>query len=183
MPMFKVTCKWNGKPWEKDIEAEDETDCTAHMYLFGVLIGKADIQDLQITEIKEKKTMSGHPHADLMAKAAEIAKTDKEWWRNFQVKDGSVWITFSSGDFAFSPNREYRLKPRYIDINGHQVPEPVQEPLEYGTGYCVVGLDGIDYQRWCDDEDDENLLKQGRIHLTREAAEAHHSALISFTQK
>ncbi|MEM8348510.1 hypothetical protein Q4S20_19145, partial [Morganella morganii] len=58
-----------------------------------------------------------------------------------------------------------------------------QESLEYGTGYCVVGLDGIDYQRWCDDEDDENLLKQGRIHLTREAAEAHRSALISFTQK
>ena len=54
MPMFKVTCKWNRKPWEKYIEAEDEADCTEHMYLFGVLIGKADIQDLQITEITQK---------------------------------------------------------------------------------------------------------------------------------
>lgn len=56
MPMFKVTCKWNGKPWEKDIEAEDEdeADCTEHMCLFGVLVGKADIQELQITEITQK---------------------------------------------------------------------------------------------------------------------------------
>ncbi len=54
MPMFKVTCKWNGKPWEKDIEALDEGDYAEHMYLFGVLIGKANIQDLQITEITEK---------------------------------------------------------------------------------------------------------------------------------
>lgn len=182
MPMFKVTCKWNGKPWEKDIEAEDEADCTEHMYLFGVLIGKADIQDLQLTEIKEQKTMSGHPHADLMAKAAEIAKTDKEWYSQFQRLIGGEWQS-PIAEFVFLPEIEYRMKPRYIDINGYQVPEPVQESLEYGTGYCVVGLDGIDYQRWCDDEDDENLLKQGRIHLTREAAEAHRSALISFTQK
>lgn len=42
MPMFKVTCKWNGEPWEKDIEAEDEGDCAEHMYLFGVLISRPD---------------------------------------------------------------------------------------------------------------------------------------------
>ena len=59
MPMFKVTCKWNGKLWEKDIEAEDEADCTEHMCLFGVLVGKVDIQDSQLTEIKEKKQCQG----------------------------------------------------------------------------------------------------------------------------
>nr|DAP51191.1 MAG TPA: hypothetical protein [Caudoviricetes sp.] len=30
--------------------------------------------------------MSRHPHADLMAKAAEIAKTDKEWWEHFEIR-------------------------------------------------------------------------------------------------
>lgn len=128
--------------------------------------------------------MSGHPHADLMAKAAEIAKTDKEWWRNFQVKDGSVWITFSSGDFAFSPNREYRLKPRYIDIGGHQVPEPVREPLKIGQVYWLVRIHGaIDSFEWEGDHACNAWLELGLIHLTEEAAKAHRVALLSFTQK
>lgn len=127
--------------------------------------------------------MAGHPHADLMAKAAEIAKTDQYWQRHFEEKFHSTDKWNPMSDVFFQTHREYRLKPRFIDINGHQVPEPVQEPLEYGTDYCVVVLDGIDYQRWCDDEDDENLLKQGLIHLTKEAAEAHIAALLSFTQK
>ncbi|WP_418132369.1 hypothetical protein [Morganella morganii] len=117
-----------------------------------------------------------------MAKAAEIAKTDQYWQRHFEEKFHSTDKWNPMSDVFFQTHREYRLKPRFIDINGHQVPEPVQEPLEYGTDYCVVVLDGIDYQRWCDDEDDENLLKQGLIHLTKEAAEAHIAALLSFTQ-
>lgn len=54
MPMFKVTCKWNGEPWSKDIEAEDEGDCAEHMYLFGVLISRANITELDIKEIPQQ---------------------------------------------------------------------------------------------------------------------------------
>ncbi|UXA35775.1 hypothetical protein KZA80_07665 [Proteus terrae] len=54
MAMFKVTCKWNGEPWEKDIETEDEGDCAEHIYLFGVLISKANITELDIKEIPQK---------------------------------------------------------------------------------------------------------------------------------
>ena len=130
--------------------------------------------------------MSGHPHADLMAKAAEIAKTDKEWHLHFQFKTDKCadWSDVSCG-FLFYENVEYRLKPRYININGHQVPEPVREPLEIGRYYVVADttIGGLRTHIWQADDVDMFLLQRGLIHLTKEAAEAHIAALLSFTQK
>ncbi len=57
MPMFKVACKWNGEPWEKDIEAEDEGDCAEHIYLWAVIGAKANITELDI-----KKNTSAVTH-------------------------------------------------------------------------------------------------------------------------
>lgn len=128
--------------------------------------------------------MSGHPHADLMAKAAEIAKTDKEWWRHFEFKNttGSwMGMTENTGFYDFA---EYRLKHRYIDINGYQVPEPVRLPLEGGELYWIACVTyGATEFKWDDDRGDELWLESGLIHLTKEAAEAHVAALLSFTQK
>ncbi len=131
--------------------------------------------------------MAGHPHADLMAKAAEIAKTDKEWWKHFEIRiteNGETsWKGFVTS-FTFDIYSEYRLKPRYIDINGHQVPEPVREQLEIGQKYWVADIaDTIDEWLWDDDERDDFLLERGLVHLTEAAAEAHIAALLSFTQK
>ena len=128
--------------------------------------------------------MSGHPHADLMAKAAEIAKTDKEWWRHFEFKNTTgIWMgmTENTGFYDFA---EYRLKPRFIDINGHQVPEPVREPLKIGQVYWLARIHGaVDSFEWEGDHECRAWLECGLIHLTKEAAEAHAAALFSFTQK
>lgn len=131
--------------------------------------------------------MSGHQHADLMAKAAEIAKTDKEWHRHFQFKTDkcSDWRDMSC-DFLFYEHVEYRLKPRYIDINGHQVPEPVRESV---TGDILYIADttlkpgGNLRLQWTGHDVDMRLLNSGLLHTTKEAAEAHIAALLSFTQK
>lgn len=129
--------------------------------------------------------MSGHPHADLMAKAAEIAKTDQYWQRNFEEKFHSTDKWNPMSDVFFQTHREYRLKPSFIDINGHQVPEPVREPLEVGDRYWVITLEygacphvwtGSDQEIYC-------WIERGLIHLTEAAAEAHIAALLSFTQK
>lgn len=81
--------------------------------------------------------MSGHPHADLMAKAAEIG-----------------------------------------------IPEPVREPLEIGQKYWIADIaDGESYWTWNDDGADNRWLERGIIHLTKEAADSHIAALLSFTQK
>ena len=129
--------------------------------------------------------MSGHPHADLMAKAAEIAKTDQYWQRHFEEKFHSTDKWNQMSDVFFQTHREYRLKPNFIDISGHQVPEPVREPLERGTVYylATVVMEQVNAYSWSDFDTDRRWLERGLIHLTEEAAEAHIAALLSFTQK
>lgn len=128
--------------------------------------------------------MAGHPHADLMAKAAEITKTDKEWWRHFEFKNttGSwMGMTENTGFYDFA---EYRLKPRFIDISGHQVPEPVREPLEDDQEYWIADIRyAPSVFNWENNDADYRWLERGIIHLTKEAAEAHSVAMLSFTQK
>ncbi|EJK8625374.1 hypothetical protein [Morganella morganii] len=128
--------------------------------------------------------MAGHPHADLMAKAAEIAKTDQYWQRNFEEKFHSTDKWNQMSDVFFQTHKEYRLKPNFIDINGHKVPEPVREPLKIGQVYWLARIHGaVDSFEWEGDHECRAWLECGLIHLTKEAAEAHAAALFSFTQK
>lgn len=128
--------------------------------------------------------MSGHPHADLMAKAAEIAKTDQYWQRHFEEKFHSTDKWNQMSDVFFQTHREYRLKPNFIDINGHKVPEPEREPLKIGQVYWLARIHGaVDSFEWEGDHACRDWLECGLIHLTKEAAEAHAAALLSFTQK
>lgn len=128
--------------------------------------------------------MPGHPHADLMAKAAEIAKTDQYWQRHFEEKFHSTDKWNQMSDVFFQTHREYRLKPNFIDINGHQVPEPVREPLQAGQEYWVADVTKWDDEWYWNDDNRDNLwLERGLIHLTKEAADIHIAALLSFTQK
>lgn len=128
--------------------------------------------------------MAGHPHADLMAKAAEIAKTNKEWHRHFECKGSAdIWVDMPENT-GFCDWGEYRLKPRFIDINGHQVPEPVREPLEDDQEYWITDIRyAPSVFNWENNDADYRWLERGIIHLTKEAAESHSSALLSFTQK
>ncbi|RAX25363.1 hypothetical protein DQ401_16905 [Morganella morganii] len=128
--------------------------------------------------------MSGHPHADLMAKAAEIAKTDQYWQRHFEEKFHSTDKWNPMSDVFFQTHREYRLKPSFIDINGHQVPEPVREPLEDDQEYWIADIRyAVSVFNWENNDADNRWLERGIIHLTKEAAEAHSVAMLSFTQK
>lgn len=130
--------------------------------------------------------MSGHPHAGLMAKAAEIAKTDKEWYRHFQFKTGkcSDWCDMSC-DFLFYEHVQCRLKPNFIDINGHQVPEPERELPDNDDLLWIADITQPTAARlmWTGHPSDILMLELGILHLTKEAAEAHIAALLSFTQK
>ncbi|EBN0073232.1 hypothetical protein ZZ27_24995 [Salmonella enterica subsp. enterica serovar Virchow] len=119
-----------------------------------------------------------------MAKAAEIAKTDQYWQRHFEEKFHSTDKWNPMSDVFFQTHREYRLKPRFIDINGHQVPEPVREPLKIGRVYWLARIHGaVDSFEWEGDHACRAWLERGLIHLTKEAADIHIAALLSFTQK
>ena len=70
-----------------------------------------------------------------------------------------------------------------LEINGRTVPMPEREPLKVGTVYYATNLRGAFSVTWGDDEHDREMLAKGLVHLTEEAAEAHASALLSFTYK
>lgn len=131
--------------------------------------------------------MSKHIHAELMAQYAQDAmETDKPWER-WEVKtcEHGGWYTPET-EIPFHAYTQYRRKPRTININGHEVPEPAREPLEYGTSYFVPSVTSRSLRQffeWADSDPDHRYLERGLIHLTEDAAIAHAKALLSFTTK
>ena len=75
---------------------------------------------------------------------------------------------------------------RTIRTGEFDVPEPERDPLEVGQTYYTLmfssGLPVIDYN-WVGDTTDFRFLDRGLVHLTKEAAELHAKALLSFTTK
>ena len=131
----------------------------------------------------------GHIHAAAMAEyAKDAAETEMPWGRWEFSYGGKKAGTFL--DLDDHPNwdadREYRRKPKTILINGHEVPEPCRTPFEIGGAYWTFAFffaEGVIEVYWDDDSEDHNALKNGFIHLTKEAAEKHFNALKSFTAK
>jgi hypothetical protein len=128
-----------------------------------------------------------HKHAELMALYAQDAmETDKPWKR---------WEWFYEYDNKWEPmiqhpmwdkGTDYRRKPRTININGYEVPEPVREPLEDGQEYYDVSIgsaDNVVKYIWRGESWDFHTMDKGIVHLTKEAAMLHAEALLSFTQK
>ena len=124
----------------------------------------------------------GHIHAAAMAEYAKDAiETDKPWERwEVSFSGGFIGVT---GHPNWSVNHEYRRKPKVILINGHEVPEPHRTPLKIDDTYWTFTFffDGVNKYYWTNDLDDNNALKSGFVHLTKEAAEKHFNALKSFT--
>jgi len=99
-----------------------------------------------------------------------------------------AWQAVPPDDFRYfnDPDCQFRIVPKTININGHEVSEPLREAPEYGTTYfysCpnLSALYGSYY--WSGSEYDFRQLKTGFAHLTREAAIAHAEALLSFTSE
>jgi hypothetical protein len=123
-----------------------------------------------------------HPYAEILVSIAngEVVqfRSHADGWGDIDIEDVLVEIAHA----RFTPCR-YRVKPRTININGIEVPEPVREPLEEGTRYWTCGAGVVVAYTWVSDASDKGLLANGWIHLTKEAAETHHRALISFTKR
>ena len=128
-----------------------------------------------------------HKHAELMMEYAKDAlETDKPWERwehKNQVSD--EWRTFTHCHPDWNQDRFYRRKPRTININGFEVPEPYRGEMKYGSTYYFPWLEGgkgFGYNTWQGDEIDGDIFKNGALHLTKEAAILHSKALLSFTK-
>ena len=127
----------------------------------------------------------GHIHAAAMAEyAKDAAETDMPWERWEFSCGGQYYVSLETHP-QWTENFKYRRKPKVILINGHEAPEPHRKPLEIDDPYWTFTFffDGVSEYCWANDLDDNNALKNGFIHLTKEAAEKHFNALKSFTAK
>ena len=124
-------------------------------------------------------------HADnMMLYAKQAAECDEPWklWKGedshgnvFDLQTHPQWLN----------DYEYRQIPKTININGHEVPEPMREKPELGTEYYFITSsekDGTRKDIWCGADDDINRMNNGVCHLTRDNCIAHAKALFSFSE-
>lgn len=79
-----------------------------------------------------------------------------------------------------------RIKPNTIKIGDTEVPEPLREAPDTGTGYYVVSIGSASfyfYDTWDAHPLECRALDRGLIHLTAEAAIQHAKALIALSEK
>jgi len=123
--------------------------------------------------------MRAHPQAKILRAIAD--------GKQMRMRVGSITVNVT-GDEALKymlEGQDISIKPETININGHEVPAPVREPLELGKMYLFVHFwdDAVVSEvTWSDDRVDRHRLKWGLIHSTKEAAIAHAEALLSFTR-
>jgi hypothetical protein len=118
-----------------------------------------------------------HIHHDMIVEWA------KDISRVVQSSHYSEDIWYNEDVPIWHPRKKYRFKPaepKFIVVNGIQVPEPVRGELEEDQSVwladtslaipCRINwLDATAHTRW---------LSLGLIHLTREAAQAHIDAML-----
>lgn len=127
--------------------------------------------------------MTAHKHAALMLQyAQDAAETDTPWerweWRDINTNQ---FITCNQHP-SWSLNGGFRRKPQVIRVGRHEFPKPITEVPEEGTVYWTIEVDGwngfyVEHYKWRQNGEDESCIRQGLIHLTESAAQAHADVL------
>ena len=133
-----------------------------------------------------------YKHAELMMQYAQDAmETDKPWelWE-MRFTTNKTWSNCTDGDMYFSLQLEYRRKPKMISVtlmDGEVVswPEPYRGSMNINDAYwCFDGdKDLKSTYYWDDFECQKESLKNGMVHLTKEAAMQHAAALLKINNQ
>lgn len=131
-------------------------------------------------------TTTIHPYAQILHAIADgqtiqLRDLHKDIW--YDCRPDPVLAMIGRGEYA---QQGIRVKPRTININGHEVPEPARVAPEPDEPFWLPAILSGDSEttsarRWTGTHGCYRWLQQGLIHLTKEAASAHAAALISFT--
>jgi hypothetical protein len=77
----------------------------------------------------------------------------------------------------------FQIKPKTININGFEVPCPIRKLNDKQVYYWInVALGIVNTTYFASYDEDNARLVNGVVHLTKEAAELHLKALLSFTK-
>lgn len=119
-------------------------------------------------------------HGDDAYKHVQFFRDSDKAWRATTALTNEVLAAFMLTD------KQYRRKLKTISIGNYDVPEPLRT-MNQGELYYVLMLAARDDELYVRQRFDcsaiERLwLKRGLCHATKEAAELHAKALLSFTQ-
>ena len=128
-------------------------------------------------------TLTPHPNADILLAIAEgkqlqYAITNGKW---VDINSANVlrWISEENNEACSG----IRVKPSTIRIGSYDVPEPMRVAPEDET-WCYIAstmqVNAVPFL-WDNCEFYERVLKSGLCHSTKEAAELHVKALLSFS--
>ena len=125
--------------------------------------------------------MTPHPQAEILraiADGEEIEAFYDEGWHDTVPRSA---IKYLGADMY-----PLRIKPKVININGIEVPEPMREEPKDGTPFWIIDIvysENVRRSEWEASFMQKKWLKAGLCHLTKEAAELHANALLSFTRR
>ena len=195
----KTLQKINRKDWIMFID-QDTVRCLHKDRPWSVYLpcpDKWQIKEEQTVILKEEKPMAKQymkNEKEFMEALLEGRKltTDHTKTKIYLLENGSLVYEKQEGEarsMTFSnidPAIHWFIVPKTININGFEVPEPERKPLKKGMHYWVPNIyrkeDQADRNTWTSPESDGRILDLNLIHLTKEAAELHAKALLSFTQ-
>ena len=135
--------------------------------------------------------MAKHIHAEMMMQYAQDAMETSEPWELWEMRlpANKTWSNCTDGDMHFSSMFEYRRKPKMLSVtlsNGEIVswPEPHKGILDYGIYYYTACEDGkVGMYEYKNTIYDNNCIRFGLVHLTKEAAEQHSYALFKINNQ
>lgn len=136
--------------------------------------------------------MAKHPHAELMKLYAEDAMTTTEPWELWEVrlKGDPKWIPMGIWP-TWSPDCEYRHKPKTVKIDGVEFPEPYVPFEIISSGRVFYTIDVFDkgigisaIKRYSSNHEKfDDLLKRGLIFKQSEDCERYIEALSKLNNK
>ncbi|WGL95978.1 hypothetical protein [Arsenophonus nasoniae] len=161
--------------YEIIIERHEEQKTSALDYRIKI---HSEYKYIEQQQTEKEIVTQGHPHAELMAIAAEIAKTKYSWETCFQCRyinhkgETDGWKQMEVGT-PFESSMEYRLKPRTIKIGNREINAPECVPLQMGQHYVYLSLANVPrYWElvWGNTPKEQEILKDGLVFLTKEDA-------------
>lgn len=112
-----------------------------------------------------------HPHADSIVAYHKCSNADKQRWQ-FSYDDGETWGK-CMGNFQWSDDFIYRLKPKVITLNGKEFNAPMRVAPKIGTTYYYISnrFKTIVTTVWNDTDVDYLRLTTNISFLVKEDAE------------
>ena len=126
--------------------------------------------------------MTAHKHAENMRLyAQDAAETDRPWERwEWLDNANNTWCPCSHTPI-WEGNAKYRRKPQVINVGRHEFPKPISNAPLNGTDYFFVMSENscfkVNAGTWVNSKLDNMRIGSSRLHLTREAAQAHADVL------